>query len=379
MEKINKDRAWIEISLQNLENNILEIKKLINKNCKIMAVVKANAYGHDMVIIAKKLNEIGITDFAVAALNEGIELRKNNIIGNILILGYTDFKDIDLVIKYDLIQTIVDYDYGLKINEILNDKEINEKIDVHIKVDTGMNRIGEKYSNIENIKKIFELNNLNVLGMFTHFSSADSLEKDDIDYSNKQIERFLYIINEMKKLGYNPGKIHMQSSYGILNYNELNFDYVRPGIIMYGVYCTTEHNARIEPNLKPVLELKARISCIKELDVNEPISYGRKYITNTNKKIATVTIGYADGYPRNLSGKNTKVLINNKYANIVGRICMDQLMIDITDIENIKVGDIVTLIGSSYEITAEEIAKKADTITDELLSRLGKRLPRIIK
>lgn len=375
MENICKDRAWIEVNIQNLQNNIEEIEKLISKDCKIMAVVKANAYGHDMIKVANKLNKIGIQDFAVATLAEAIELRENNIKGNILILGYTDFEDIKYVQEYDLIQTIVDYEYAKKINEIIS----KGKIKAHIKVNTGMNRIGESWSNIEGIVNIFKLENIQVLGMYTHFSSADSLKEEDIEFSKEQIKHFYECIDKIKSLGYNPGKIHIQSSYGILNYPGLECDYVRPGIIMYGVYCTKEHNSKIEPNIKPVLELKARITSIKYLEKGEAISYGRTYIVKNRIKVATVSIGYADGYPRNLSGKDAKVFVNGKYATVIGKICMDQLMIDVSAIENIKVGDIVTLIGNEKEISAEEIAYKADTITDELLCRLGQRLTRIEK
>ena len=378
MEKIKsiyKDRAWIEINMQNLQNNIEEIKKLIPEDCKIMAVVKANAYGHDMVKVASKLNQIGIENFAVATLSEAIELRNQGIKGDILILGYTDFDDIKYVQDYNLTQTIVDYSYAKTINEIIS----KGKIKAHIKLNTGMNRIGESCRNIENIESIFKLENIDILGMYTHLSSADSLESGDIDFTNKQIKSFFDCVNEIKKLGYNPGKIHVQSSYGILNYPEMKCDYVRPGIIMYGVYCTKKHNAKVEPSLKPVLELKSMITSVKYIDKGESVSYGRTYIAKERTKIATVSIGYADGYPRNISGKNAKVLLNGKYATVVGRICMDQLMIDVSDIDDVKEGDIVTLIGTQKEINAEEIADKADTITDELLCRLGLRLPRIEK
>lgn len=379
MEEIYKDRAWIEIDMQNLQNNIEQIKKLISKDCKIMAVVKANAYGHGMINVAKKLSKIGIEDFAVATLSEAIELRKHDIRGNILILGYTNIEDIKYVQKYDLIQTIVDYDYAKKVNEKVNEIVNNGKIKTHIKLNTGMNRIGENCKDIGKIISIFKLNNIDILGMFTHLSSADSLKVEDIDFTNRQINNFFDCIKEIKRLGYNPGKLHIQSSYGILNYSEIKCDYVRPGIIMYGIYCTKEHNAKIEPNLKPVLELKARITSVKYIDKDEAVSYGRTYIAKEKMKIATVSIGYADGYPRNLSGKNAKVYVNGKYATIIGRVCMDQLMIDVSAINDIKEGDVVTLIGAEKEISAEEIATQADTITDELLCRLGQRLPRIEK
>lgn len=372
-KNIKKDRAWIEVNLENLENNIKEIEKIIDEKCKIMAIVKANAYGHGMINIAKKLNEIGIEDFAVAALSEGIELRKNNIKGNILILGYTDFKDIECVTKYDLIQTIVDYEYAKKINEM----ELKNKIKVHIKINTGMNRIGTSCENIEELIKIYKMENIEILGTFSHFCVADSVKEEDIEFTKKQIDNFFKCVNKIKECGYDTGKIHIQSSYGILNYPKVKCDYVRPGIIMYGNYSSKGDATKIVPNIKPVLSLKARITTIKEITEGESVSYGRTYIARAIKKIATVSIGYADGYPRNLSEKNAKVLVNNQYADIIGRICMDQLVIDISNIKNIKQGDIVTLIGAEKEISAEEISYKSETITNELLCRLGDRLERV--
>lgn len=374
-EEIKQDRAWIEINLENLENNINEIKKILNDKSKIMAVVKADAYGHGMINIATKLNEIGIEDFAVATLSEAIELRKNNIEGNILILGYTDFKDIEYIIKYDLIQTIVDYEYAKKINQM----ELESKINVHIKINTGMNRIGTSYNDIDKIIEMYNMKNIKVLGIFSHFCVADSTKKEDIQFTKKQIDNFFSCINRIKEQGYNAGKIHIQSSYGILNYPEIECDYVRPGIIMYGNYSSKGDKTRIIPNIKPVLSLKARITTIKEIRKGESVSYGRTYIAKETKRIATVSIGYADGYPRNLSNRKIKVLVNNEYAEIIGRICMDQLVIDVSNINNIKQGDIVTLIGEEKQISAEEISRKSDTITNELLCRLGNRLERINK
>lgn len=372
-ENLKKDRAWVEINLSNLENNINEIKKIIPDTCKIMAVIKANAYGHGIINIAKKLSNIGIQDFAVATLEEAISLRENNINGNILILGYTDFHDIKYAVKYDLIQTIVDYQYATKINEL----KLKSKLKAHIKVNTGMNRIGENYKNIDNIAKIYKMENIEVLGIYSHLCVADSNKSEDVEFTTKQINNFYECVNSVKNLVKDVGKIHLQSSYSILNYSDLKLDYVRPGIIMYGIYSDKFSKTKIQPNIKPVLTLKARITHGNQIAVGESVSYGRKFIADTNRKIATVSIGYADGYPRSLSGKNAKVLVNNEYAEIIGRICMDQLMIDVSNIPNVKQGDVVTLIGEEKEISAEEISDKADMITNELLCGLGNRLPRI--
>ncbi|MCI8961414.1 MAG: serine racemase VanT catalytic subunit [Clostridia bacterium] len=369
-ELTKQNRAWLEINLDNLEHNVNQIKSIIPDKCKIMAIVKANAYGHGMIEIAKKLNEIGVQDFAVATLSEGINLRKNNIKGNILILGYTDLKDVEYIIKYDLIQTIVDYEYAKKIEKM----KLEDKLKVHIKINTGMNRIGESYKNIDNLIKTYQIKNIEILGTYSHLCVADSLKSDDVEFTNEQINNFFECIDKIKSLGYDTGKIHIQASYGILNYPELNCDFVRPGIIMYGIYNEDEPKTRL--NLKSVLTLKARITSVKEIEEDESVSYGRTFIAKTKKRIATVCIGYADGYPRNLGNKDVQVMVNGQFAEIIGRICMDQLIIDVSQIKEIHQGDIVTLMGEQKEISAETIANKADTITNELLSRLGSRLGR---
>lgn len=372
---LEKDRAWIEINLENLENNIQEIRKVIPSQTKIMAVVKANAYGHDALIIANKLSAIGITDFAVATLEEGINLRKNNIKGNILILGFTNYADLKYVIEYDLMQTIIDYDYSEKIKEL----NLAQKLKCHIKINTGMNRIGEKYDDIAKLSQIYENENLNILGTFSHLCVADSNKEEDIAFSKLQIKRFNDCLNLLKSKGYDPGLVHIQSSYGTINYSDLKFDYVRLGILMYGVNTFINSYQYTHLNLKPVLSVKARVTCVKEIAENESVSYGRQYIASQKRKIAAVAIGYADGIPRNLSLKDMPVSINDDYGTIIGRICMDQLLVDITNITNVKVGDVVTLIGQDKKISAEVMADKADTITNELFCRLGSRLKRIIK
>ena len=239
-----------------------------------------------------------------------------------------------------------------------------------------MNRLGENYDSFSKLEKIFKNENLNILGIYSHLCAADSIENKDIEFTKKQIKDFnecvFYIKNNLQK----DINTHILSSYGIINYNEYKFDYVRPGIIMYGVHSVDFFYDKI--NLKPVLNLKAKITSIRKIKNNETVGYGRMYKTIKPKKIATVSIGYADGYPRILSFKDTKVKVKNKYVNIVGKICMDQLMIDVTNIEKVNVGDIVTLIDNDL-ISVENISKKADTITHELLSRLGSRLNRTIK
>ncbi|MEG2275069.1 MAG: serine racemase VanT catalytic subunit [Clostridia bacterium] len=367
------DRAWIELDLNNLENNINEIKKIIPEKTKIMAVVKANAYGHGDIQIARKLSDIGIEDFAVATIQEGIKLRKSGIKGSILILGYTDISSVDNLLAYDLTQTSLDLEYAKQLNKY---NVCGKKVKVHIKLNTGMNRIGESYKNIDNVVKTYRLENIKVEGIFSHLCVADSLEKSDVEFTNAQIDNFTSCVNEVKKHVKDIGKVHLQNSYGLLNYPAFIGDYVRPGIIMYGVYSTKDKDIQRKINIKPVLSLKAKITSTRTILKGESAGYGRKYIASKDTKIASVCIGYADGYPRALSCKDTKVLVNGEYATVIGNICMDQLILDISDCKNVKRGDVVTLIGrdKDKEITAMYLAEKADSMTYEILSRLGDRL-----
>ena len=367
MEK--KDRAWIEINLDNLEHNIKEIQRILSSKTKIMAVVKANAYGHGMIEISKKLNEIGIRDFAVATLKEAITLKKHHIIGNILVLGYTKIEDIPLILKYDLIQTVIDEEYAKQLLSILS----KQKVKVHIKINTGMNRIGIHYHNIEMIKSLYYSHNLQVLGIFSHLCVADSNALEDRNFTQNQIELFNHVVEQLKEAKIEVGKVHLQSSYGLLNYPTLQYDYVRTGIIMYGVHSELNIKMKVSISLKPVLTLKAKVTSVKEIMSNETVGYGRKYKATKKEKIASISIGYADGYPRSISNQGAKVLINKQYAGVIGRICMDQCMIKVTGM-NIKVGDTVTIIGNNPNISAEKLAFYAGTITTELLSRLGERL-----
>lgn len=372
-DSLSKDRAWIEIDVGNLKHNVKVINNRLPDGCKIMAVVKANAYGHGLCLIAEELSKVGVRDFAVATLAEAIALRRKKIKGNILILGYTDVKNANLIHKYNLTQTMIDYEYAKKINDYCDGFQIK----AHIKVNTGMNRVGESYENVINLANIYNLKGINVTGIYTHLACADSDDKDDVEFTNLQINKFFSCVEELKKRVANVGKIHVQSSYGLLNYPNMKCDYVRTGLIMYGVSETKTVNDSLE--IKPVLTLKARITSVKWINKDEYVSYGRTFKASAKTCIATVSIGYADGYPRCLSNKNVKVLVNGQLATVIGRICMDQLVIDVTNLDCISEGDEVILIGSQKEVSAEEIAFKANTITHEILSRLGARLTRIKK
>lgn len=368
-----KGRAWIEISRENLCRNIIMLNKLLPHGCKLMPVVKANAYGHGALLVSKVLNEMEIHSVCVASIHEGIELRRGGIIGDILILGYTHQKEFGLLRKYDLIQTVIDYSYA----EVLNN--YGKKMRVHIKIDTGMHRNGERYEKTDNIRKMFNLCNLKIEGIYTHLCVSDSFKQEDIAYTVAQGQAFYNAISKLKTLGIKCPKTHMVSSYGMINYPNFLGDYVRVGIALYGVLSNREN---ISDNIKirPILSIKVRVVAVKELYKGESAGYGLMYTADYDQKIAILAIGYADGVPRALSCGKGRVLIHGCFAPIIGRICMDQMLVEVTEISKIKEGDIAVVLGqdAGKEITVYEWAEQTNSITNEVLSRLGTRLERIL-
>lgn len=370
----SKERSWIEINTKNLEYNINQIKQIIPKTTQIMAVVKANAYGHDSIIISKKLQEIGINDFAVATLPEAITLRENNITGNILILGYTEPEELQKVIDNNIMQTIVDNDYAKSVLKA----NLQRKLKCHVKINTGMNRIGEFYDDFTALSEIYQNPALQIEGTFTHLCVSDSDKIEDINFTKEQINRFDKAIEFIKNQGLNPGKLHTQASYGTINYTNCKYDYVRMGILMYGINASYDCYNKYNVDFKPVMVVKSKVTSIKYINPAETVSYGRTFKADNKIKIASVGIGYADGVPRALSNILI-VKINNKKYHQIGRICMDQLMIDINDENSIAIGDEVILIdpNESKDLTLEDWAKLTNTITDEIICQFTTRLKRI--
>lgn len=370
----SKERSWIEINTKNLEYNINQIKQIIPKTTQIMAVVKANAYGHDSIIISKKLQEIGINDFAVATLPEAITIRENNITGNILILGYTEPEELQKVIDNNIMQTIVDNDYAKSVLKA----NLQGKLKCHVKINTGMNRIGEFYDNFAALSEIYQNPALQIEGTFTHLCVSDSDKIEDINFTKEQINRFDKAIEFIKNQGLNPGKLHTQASYGTINYTNCKYDYVRMGILMYGINASYDCYNKYNVDFKPVMAVKSKVTSIKYINPEETVSYGRTFKADNKIKIASVGIGYADGVPRALS--NILIAkINNKKYHQIGRICMDQLMIEINDENPIAIGDEVILIdpNESKDLTLEDWAKLTNTITDEIICQFTTRLKRI--
>lgn len=378
-----KGRAWIELDLANLEHNVNYLKSLLPGECKLMPAVKANAYGHGAVLIAKALQKMGISDYCVASVEEGIELRNAGIAGNILILGYTHSRQIEQLVEHDLTQTVVDSDYAKQLSDY------GKTVQVHIGIDTGMHRLGIDWEDMESIQKIWEYRNLKVAGVFSHLCAADGITQKEKDYTRKQIQRFETVVNQLKQQGKTGFVTHLQGSYGILNYPECRFDYARPGIALYGLFSSfaeykeqekekQKKEIQNQGKLSPVLSLKTRVESVRTLEKGESAGYGMAYTAVSRRKIAVLSIGYADGIPREIAGK-AYVLCRGKKVAVIGRICMDQMLVDVTDIPDIISGDEVVLIGRSEkeQIPAEAYAEWTDSISNEVVSRLGLRLERI--
>lgn len=369
-------RAWIELNLDALRHNVALLRKCVPDGCRLMPAVKANAYGHGAIPIARELNRLGIDCFCVACAAEGIELRRAGITGEILILGYTHPTEFSLLCRYRLTQSVTDYAYAEKM------QQSGIRLHVHIAVDTGMHRLGIRCEDIEHIAAVYQMKNLLVDGIFTHLSACDSAAPDCHAFTESQILAFRQVVKALSQEGISCKGIHLLSSYGMLNYPEAAESYVRPGIALYGLFSTEDDTRNLHElcPLEPVLSLKARVASVRALCAGESVGYGLAFTADHDMQIAVLSIGYADGLPRELSCGNGSVLIDGQRAPIIGRICMDQTLIDVSHLSDVKQGDTAVLIGvsGSEQITAGELAGKCHTIANELLSRLGSRLERIV-
>lgn len=371
---INKyQRVQAEIDLDTIRKNVSEIKGLLKNGTKFMAVIKADGYGHGAIPIAHALNP-HVDGFGVATVREAENLRNAGIDKMILVLSFTFFEYYDLIVKYDISQTIFSYEAAYLLNE--EAKKQGKKAKIHLKIDTGMGRIGftDDEESAEVIKRISELSHLELEGIFTHFASSDSKDKTSV---RAQISRFDKFDKLLKEKNVNIKIYHSSNSAAIIDHPEANFDMVRAGIITYGLFPSEEVMAE-KLFIKPALSLRSHVIFVKEVDEGRGISYGSTFITPKKMRIATLPIGYADGFPRKLSNKGY-VLIHGKRAAILGRVCMDQTMVDVTDIADVKVGDMVTIIGEdgNDRITVEDLAAMTDTINYEFVCNLTKRVPRI--
>lgn len=361
-----KDRSWIEIDLKALENNYQQIKKLLNDGVDIIAVVKSNAYGHGANIVVPYLAGLGIKTFAVATIDEAIAIREMGVSKDILILGYTKENRFYDLIKYDLIQTVFSYEYAIKM--LVNTR-------VHLKIDTGMHRLGIDYDDLTTLDKLVGLSNIKIEGVFSHLASSELVDGFYREFNLLQLERFKQVAAYLTKYIGNV-KYHILASYGLLNYPQYQFNCVRVGMLFYGFLSSEDESLANRLNQQNVLSLKSLIAQIKEIDKNEYIGYDNTYKTNRKTRVAVVPIGYYDGLPRNLSNTNLQVMVNGVCCGVVGNICMDQLMIDVTDVK-VHINDEVVFVGKGMK--AEKMAKHASCLTNELLSRLSNRNVRLIK
>ncbi len=368
------------IYLSNFEHNIQEVKKLA-QNKKICLALKANAYGHGAVQIAKKAIELGVEYLSVATVEEGIELRDADIHCPIILLSLCHKNEIDSLIKYNLIPLISDKDFSDLLVTSLNKQNITS-YPVHIKIDTGMSRHGvQEFEALDFASYVHEKKCLKISGICTHFSVSDSLVEKDIAFTKKQIAIFNNVVSQIKKKGIPTGILHCAASGGILSYPESYFDMVRPGILAYGYFPSSEIEKQFSITkaitLKPVMELVSYVCAIKTIEKGEPVSYGRNWIAPQKSTIATLSTGYGDGYSRSLTNK-ASVLIQNKMYPIVGNICMDQCVILLGDDDNIKRWDEAILFGPNDNCnTAMDIAHKINTIAYEVLCAIAPRVKRI--
>lgn len=367
-------RAWREIDADALCHNVGVLARAAGPGCELMAVVKADAYGHGAREVARILQKNGIHTFAVACLSEGIKLRRAGIRGDILILGWTAPEQAPLLARWHLTQAVADAGHG----RALSDSGCH--VHVHLAIDTGMHRLGLSADNLTEIAEMYCLPGIRVDGIFSHLCVSDSLRPKDVVYTSHQANDFDSVLRSLQSQGIVPGKVHLLASYGLLNRSGECYDFVRAGIVLYGVL-SEDAPVRLHTNLWPVLSLHARVASVRNLAAGESAGYGRAFVAIRPTTIAVVTIGYADGLPRCLAERGGRVLIHGTSCPMVGRLCMDQLLADITKVENIRPGDPVVLIGcDGYgEIRAETVADQCGTITNELLSRLGHRLPVVVR
>lgn len=369
-------RAWAEISLPRLRKNYSIIRNLNAPSTEVMAVVKADAYGHgDEHIIRCLADDCGVKYFAVSNLDEAITVRKDCPHAEILILGFTPGEYAHEISMYNIIQGVVSADYAAALA-----KNTPEPIRCHIKIDTGMGRIGLKYESplecAEEIMRIMKIEKISVEGIYTHFAAADSDSPDNIAYTDRQEKFILDVYDILVSRGINLPHVHFMNSAATCYRNSPKSTLSRAGIILYGLH--PDVSLDIPEGLEPVMELKAVISQVKTVQAGQCISYGRTFVTDHEMRIATITIGYADGYSRLLSSKG-EILVHGKRCRIVGKVCMDQLMIDVSAVPEAESGDIVTLIGKDGDdmITADELASIYGTIGYEVVCGISKRVPRI--
>lgn len=375
LQEMKMSRAWAEVNLDAIAHNVQEIKKLLKPETKLLGVVKADAYGHGFREVAKTLLQNGADTLGVATIDEAMQLRAREIKAPILILGHTPDSRAQDLVEYDITPTVFSYSLAKAVSDVA--VRMGKQAKIHISLDTGMSRIGfnTEDEDVETILSIHRLPNVEIEGMFTHFAKAD--EKDHA-YTEMQFERFMDMARRLEARGLFIPVKHVCNSAGVMEYPQYQLDMVRPGIILYGQYPSDDVD-KSKLDLIPAMELKAVITHINTKEKGVRVSYGGTYKTYKDfTKIATIPIGYADGYLRNLSN-NADMIAGGQRVPVIGRICMDQCMIDVTAVNNISVGDEVIIFGKrgDEEITVTELATLMGTINYEILCVIGKRIPRV--
>ncbi|AAM24437.1 alanine racemase [Caldanaerobacter subterraneus subsp. tengcongensis MB4] len=363
----------VEVYLDAITHNFREIKKIVGKNVKIMAVIKGDAYGHGASYVAKFLEKEGVDYFGVATTEEALELREKGIKTPILIFGYTPPTQLRQIVKHDLTQTVYDIKYAKELEK--ESLKQNKRAKVHIKIDTGLGRIGYIDFDLAQ-KEILEMANMRGLileGIYSHFAAAS---EDDRDYCKEQFDKFMNLISSLEKKRLKIPLKHIANAAAILNLNYSHLDMVRPGIILFGAYPSKRVERKVE--LRETLRFTTRVVHLKDVPAGFFIGYGKSFVTKRKSVIATIPVGYADGLDRRLSN-NYKLLLKGKYVPIVGRVCMDQCMIDVTDVEGVEIGDEVVIIGTQNNetVSVESMADKIETIPQEVFSRISRRVPRV--
>ncbi|MCQ2419267.1 MAG: alanine racemase [Clostridia bacterium] len=371
-------RSWADISLDNLAHNYTQLRGNVPSSCKFLGVVKADAYGHGAVPISHYLRDLGADYLAVSNIEEALQLRRGDIRLPILILGYTPAIYAEDLVDMNIRQEVHSLEYAQQLNQHLEGTD--DVLPVHIKLDTGMSRLGffayDCEQTLDELKAVAALPHLHIEGVFMHFPVADSHLKENEDFTRLQYQRFLSMLDSLKGLGIEPELRHCCNSAASILYPEYALDMIRPGIATYGIAPSDELRGEID--LRPLMSLHTSISQIRTFAPNISVSYGRTYTTSESRKIAVLTIGYADGLNRNFSNQ-ISFLLHGKRVPVVGRICMDMCMVDVTEVDNVKVGDKVTVFGtnSGAEIPVEELSDALHTIPYEVLCGINKRIPRI--
>lgn len=368
----NYHRIYAGVNLDAIKHNVIAIKKSLSQDVGIMPIIKADAYGHGAVRVAQAINDFA-NGFGVATIEEALELRQNGIKKPILILGTLSAKHFEEAVKNDITVNVYTEEMAKSLSDVA--KGLGKKAVAHIAIDTGMNRIGVSCDDmgLEVCKKIVGYPCIDFQGIFSHYATADEKCKEKT-YIQRQ--KFDDLCKNLENSGINIPIKHLCNSAGICDISDKTYSMVRPGIIIYGLYPSEEVSKNIK--LQSALELKSHVSYIKKVPAGEGISYGHTFVTQSERTIATIPVGYADGYPRLLSGKG-RVIVKGQYAPIVGRVCMDQFMVDITHIDGVNIEDTVTLIGRDGDsvITVDELANLCNTINYEIVCGIGKRVPRI--